>query len=158
MLRIRRWLQLEVDTGADISQVKKSALSKSINVNSAEKKNLGGTFGDSSMTQVSMKVEQDPLGVPIKFHVIKDNGKLPSDGVLGRDNMWNRSVLNFYKNELLYVDNSQTEILKLPMVSLASINTILQRTKAEFKSRRKKSDKVKANTMYFELCTTRRCL
>ena len=61
----------------------------------------------------------------------------------------NTSVLKFYKNELVFVDKSLIEILKLPMVSLASFNTIKQRTKAVFKSRGKKPDKVKANTNVF---------
>ena len=53
--------------------VKTLALSKSINVNSAERKNLGGAFGGSAMTQGSVKVKQDLSGVPFKFHLIENN-------------------------------------------------------------------------------------
>ena len=56
-----------MDTGADISLVKKSALSKSIKVNSTERKNLGGAFGGSTMPPGSVKVDKDPLGVPFKI-------------------------------------------------------------------------------------------
>ena len=76
-------------------------------MNSAERKNPGGAFWGSTMAQGSVKVDQDLPGVPFKFHVIADNVNLLADGVLGRFNMWNKSVLNFYKNELVFVDKSQ---------------------------------------------------
>ena len=76
-----------MDTGADISLVKQLPLSKSINVNSVKRKNLGGAFGGCTLTQGSVKVDQDPSDVPFKFHVIEDNVKLTADGVLGRDSM-----------------------------------------------------------------------
>ena len=61
-------LDLLVHTGADII-VKKSALSKSINVNSAETKNLGRAFVDSTMTQGGVEVYHDQAGVSLELYV-----------------------------------------------------------------------------------------
>ena len=84
-------------------------------MNSAEKKKLGDAFGGLRMTQCSIKMEHDLLlGVSFKFHVIRDNVKLPADGVLGRDNMWSRSIFNLCKNELVFIDKSERDVLKYP--------------------------------------------
>ena len=86
------------------------------------------------MTQGSVKVEHDLLvRVSFKFNALGYTVKLPADGVLGRDNMWSRSILNLCKNDLVFVDKSERDT-KIPMILLASVKNTKQNVKIVNKS------------------------
>ena len=94
------------------------------------------------------------LGFSFKFHVLGNNVKLAADGVLSQDNMCSRSILNLCKNELVFGDKSEREILKLPMISLASVKNIKQNVKMVNKSRVMELAKIEANKNVFQVKST----
>ena len=112
-------LVLLVDSGAEVSLVKKSTMTTNIKLNTNERKNMGGAFGGYERTRGSIKMSHEILsGVSFKFHVVGDNTELPADGVLGRDNMWGKAIVNSCTQELVFMDELKREIFKLPMVTL----------------------------------------
>ena len=112
-------LVLLVDSGAEVSLVKKSTMTTNIKLNTNERKNMEGAFGGYERTQGSIKMSHEILsGVSFKFHVVGDNTELPADGVLGRDNMWGKAIVNSCTQELVFMDELKREIFKLPMVTL----------------------------------------
>lgn len=113
---INKKLVLLVDTGADSSLVKYSALSKGVNLDKRDLKNLGGAFGGYTRTQGSIRVGHIGLkGISFRLHVVKSDTGLPADGILGRDSIWGKTVINTCKQELVFIDDSEKEVLKFKL-------------------------------------------
>ena len=55
-------------------------------------------------------------GILFKLHVVGDNTALPADGILGRDNICNRTILNTKEKQLIFYDKDNQEVLKCPLI------------------------------------------
>ena len=117
---------LLVDSEADSSLVKKSALRPETKIKDMFQKNLKGAFGGYTKTLGEITVTHEELnGITFNFHVVGDATTLPADGVLGRDNIWNSTVINYRRRELVFYGANNCKILKCPLISLESINVFI---------------------------------
>ena len=116
-------LVLLVDSGADASLIKRSILLPEVRVNDKITKSLRGAFGGYTRTLGEVRIEEESLnGVKLVFHTVGNGTEIPADGILGRDNIWNSSVINARERELVFFDQGNREILKLPLMSVENIN------------------------------------
>lgn len=77
-------VELLIDTGADISLIKKSALNKSTKI-SNKKIEINCAFGKDNTLGKCKGIIKTPLPKTCEFHIIKDNQNIPGDGVLGNN-------------------------------------------------------------------------
>lgn len=89
---------LMVDTGADTSLLKNSSLKKGINMDEAVVKNLSGAFGGFTRTKGVVDISHS--GLKFEMHCVEKGGCLPGDGLLGRDNLWGRSIIDTINLEM----------------------------------------------------------
>ena len=84
---------------------------------------LGGAFGGFTRTLGAVDVKEEDLqGILLKLHVVEDNTALPADGILGRDNIWNRTIINTKEKQLIFYDEGNQEVLKCPLININRIN------------------------------------
>lgn len=87
---------LLVDSGADTSLVKYGSLTEGVEIDKMVVKNLRGAFGGFSRTTGCVELgHTEHTDLVFKMHCIEEEGdNLPGDGILGRDNLWGRSVMD----------------------------------------------------------------
>lgn len=101
-------LVLLVDSGADSSIVKEEALEVFPRGNRRETKNLAGAFGGSVTTLCAVEINVGGRRhLPWVFHVVARGSGVPGDGILGRDNIWGKSVINSIEGTLKIWDNDR---------------------------------------------------
>lgn len=122
-------LRVLVDTGADISIIKKSSLKTLENVYPGEIRGIGGVLGGHMKTLGTVEI---PIGavnkIQTKWHVMDDIEHIPADGIIGRDILWNRSIINTLDKTLEIFDGNKKVILRFWLKSLfktkAGIKTV----------------------------------
>ena len=91
---------------------------------------MRGAFGGYTKTLGEIDINEKELnGVKLTLHVVGDDTSLPADGVLGRDNIWNSSVINARERQLVFFNSKNTEILRCPLMSVNNINQCQKKKK-----------------------------
>ena len=116
---------LLVDTGADSSLIKKSSLREDVILETSNVKELRGAFGGFSKTEGMVELRDSERGkIAFKMHCISNENCLPSDGIIGRDNLWGRSMIDSRKNTLTIYTELGDHVMKL--VSSEATNDMSQ--------------------------------
>ena len=122
-------LTLLVDSGAEVSLVKRSALGEMTPVNGHDRQKLVGAFGGEAYTlgstflaySESNVAQNAPVG--FKMQVVPDNSLTQWDGILGRDNLWGRAIIDSVKRQLILVHSGQKEIV-IPMGTRSHVSEV----------------------------------
>ena len=94
---------LLIDTGADYSLIKRNSLKGDISLDTKIIKDLRGAFGGFTRTEGSVKmVHTEGSEIELDMHCVGNAECLPADGILGRDNLWNRSIVDTRNSTLKF--------------------------------------------------------
>jgi len=105
---------LMVDSGSDTSLLRRESIKKDVELNKQDTKWLVGAFGGKSSTIGSLRVAHTTNeNLKFKMHVV-EKSRLPADGVLGRDILWNYTFTDAV-NKFLIFHYKGVHIASLPM-------------------------------------------
>lgn len=109
-------LILLVDSGADATFVKLSSIKENIEINGYEKRSFSGAFGGAIVTLGKINIVHG-VNKKLKFstHIVSTEVGIPADGILGRDNLWGRSIINAVEKEILFMDEEKELVLKMKL-------------------------------------------
>ena len=129
---------LMIDTGADSSLIKKESLNESVIVNTSLARDLRGAFGGYTRTEGLVSLtECNGLQIVLDMHSLAKGDCLPGDGVLGRDNLWGKSIIDSRKNTLTIFTNKNEVTLEMRSIDhhqKGEINWIKKTNVAKAKS------------------------
>jgi len=117
-------LTLLVDSGADTTLIKPESLLTPLTLNKKDKKFLSGAFGGNTSTLGTIVIT--PTHIPelkFKMHVVPEGSRLPADGLLGRDELWNRSITDTISKTLTFFEGTKT-IATLPLTTADAASRI----------------------------------
>lgn len=113
---VNKSLSLLVDTGADSTLVKAEALAPNVQIDESNQKSLTGAFGGNIISKGTITARHASMGnFSLQMHVVPEGTKLPADGLLGRDIMWNRSVTDAIKKTIKFFKDKK-EMISLPLI------------------------------------------
>ncbi|GBP17161.1 hypothetical protein EVAR_70444_1 [Eumeta japonica] len=102
-------LVLLVDTGADFSIVKEESMKNFPNQNRIRTSILTGAFGGRASTLGTTEIRiADKMQPSWVFHIVSQEIKIQGDGILGRDNMWNKCIINTIDKTLNIFDKEHS--------------------------------------------------
>lgn len=112
---IKRWCSYLVDTQADISVFKSTAIAGTVEVDGKNIINIKGITHDSIKTlgtlQINIYTENDILGH--EFHVVPEQFNIDCDGIIGKDFLTYYRCKIDYDNMTFTINNKYRNILKL---------------------------------------------
>lgn len=109
-------LVLLVDSGADTSLVKLRSLAPEVGLDGTERKWLSGPFGGDATTEGAVEIEyREQPNLAFRMHVVSADMGLPADGLVGRDTLWNRSIIDTTQKKLTFVEEGN-HVASFPLV------------------------------------------
>lgn len=103
-----------VDSGADVSLLKYDNICKVDMINKTCARTKGGAFNGASRTlgefNTNWKVKK--INISTSWQVVNDMNNIPFDGILDRDILWQRSIINTWEKTLAIL-NSNGKILQI---------------------------------------------
>lgn len=115
---MKRPVTVLVDTGADVSLLKEGNILNRNRIIKTGIRTIGGAFNGSSRTLGSFnacwRIKESVITT--EWQVVNDLNNIPVDGILGRDILWNKSIIDTRKKTLSLLSSNGALIEKLPLI------------------------------------------
>lgn len=121
-----------LDTGAEISIIKKQCLKPDIKIDDSFKINIKGVTDNiiKSYGIIDNELISTDFSIFHEFHVVSNSFNIPADGIIGKDFIkLNECILNYQKMKCYFKLNGQS--VSIPMVDGPSDDTIVLPVRAE---------------------------
>jgi hypothetical protein len=137
-------IDLLVDSGCQLSLIKKSLLTKNTGINETEKCNLVGISGSlRSLGKTALTLKFGRQTKLYDFQVIADEGLKQFDGIIGQDIILN-SIIDLKDNVFIYYDPG----IKIKKYKYRISEAITNKIEIETKCRSEESEEVQERTEY----------
>lgn len=124
-------LKLLVDTGAGVNLIKSESLHPSVRIDQTKRKNLSGVFGSGKTIGTCRGlIGLGPNKVECEFDVVQDENNFFTDGIVGREFLKGRVILDCVNNKIEWHDHDTNQETK----AVQNHNVIEQRFPAYSKT------------------------